>query len=226
MSWHDSSDNDFDIRINHDYDYQRPRKIGTFLRNSKLALFLVINIISISTMIFFLSGGHPIDRVINLKQSNSSIVKPAGTANRSEKVSNKIKSPWELYNEDEKRVKAVISTILGENVHFTLAPYELFEVDYMKRTYSVLRNSGGNLFTSIGGEYHYLSKDGKRLYRCLVPDNKVNKTANVSGRQNRREPETPTEKPTIIYSPSSVSGEPLNPGDQFYKDENGVWRNY
>jgi len=219
MSWRESQDNDFDIQINHDEDYQPPRKIGTFLRNNRLAFFILVNTISISIMIFFLSGGHPLERFKSVKNNVSSVVENVQAQPEPRK------SLRELQLEDRAAVKTVVSKMMGENIEFTLFPYSSADVDMMKRKHPVLTNSRGNLFTRIEGIYYYLSKDGQRLYYCSIKGHEFNEYKNKEAVVQRPR-EARKDNSVTIYSPSPVSGEPLKTDEQFYKDENGVWRNY
>ena len=116
---------------------------------------------------------------------------------------------------DQERIKALMLEHLGE-VEYRLRPYQPENAAAMKRRYPRLA-AQGEVFTKIGGQYHYLSTDGQRLYRC-IPKRGAAKSNNGS---------------VIVYSPSSLSGEqPALQGDNtpkpgdIYRDKDGTWKNF
>ena len=210
-----------------DFDYeQKPRRTGTFLRNNWIALFIVINVVSLSVLAFFLTGGRPIETISRIFSKPSQAVENVAESSVS-------KSYQDLVRDDTGQIRKVIDEVMGKNVQFSLSPYEPKSVDTMKMRYLVLGQSRGNLFTKVNGQYHYLSNDGKRLYRCEISKGSSNAGGPVivrppltvdSGPAVSRRPITVESVPTAITRENRRNG-PVEVREEIYKDEDGFWRN-
>ena len=218
----------FDVITEFDY-YQKPRKTGTFIRNNWIILFVIINCVTLSVMAFFLTGGHPIEAISNIFNKSSQSVK-----NTSESTVHK--SYQELLQGDISRIRQVIDEVMGKHVQFSVSPYEPKSVETLKMRYLVLGQSRGNLFTKVNGQYHYLSNDGKRLYRCEIPSRGskagaengtvfVHPPLSVDIGQAVTRPAITRESAPVTVTRENNRRSPVDVREEIYKDEDGFWRN-
>lgn len=153
------------------------------------------------------------------------------------------KSLWQLAEEDRLNLKPALDHLFGPGAEYNLTLLTDGEAAGIKEGAGALASSQGNLFTKVGGQYYYLSKDGQRLYRCLIEAELLSdkiarekaeaarlaeaaETDRFAADQNEGDGDT-----MIVYSPSRISGERFEfakdmTNGGIYLDNDGTWKNF
>jgi len=191
------------------------------IRDNWILMFILLNVMSISTLIFLGTGGRPIDafkRIVGLVEPVESS-KPTGA-----------QIPLLNYREmDYDSVKKAVEKMYGVGTKFQLIEHSENGMAEMKKAYAAVGRMRGKTFIKIDENLFYLSDDEKRLYSCIIPGQTRSRRATVE-----------KSKPRVVHkTEKSATAEEMYqdqdgmwqnravdvPREEFYQDKDGVWRN-
>lgn len=210
MKNHESQDIPENIDINPSRDLPfAPTQSRISIKDHPILAVILLNCCSAFIILFFISGGHPIDKLGQISKAiaykiiedDSQVTKP--------------KSIDELFAQDLVVAREVVNSQYGAN-KFIMMEDITYKKDVLAKHYPIIKNSKGNLLLNANGIFYYLSADTQRLYLCLVdvpPEIFGTKPATISN--------TPREKkrPELKTDEGRKTGE-------IYQDKDGVWKNY